>query len=450
MNMSSSQFWLPVDGLQEVMFYHNPAHYGFVATLQKKVIDGKKAYRQRCFQLSSLPDRLNNLTNTGDLYIGVNRFNQPNRRTVNLIGLTCCFVDLDTYRSQYCDFSPEKQAWALLAYCSDHEIPTPSLIIYSGNGLQVKWLFDSPLSSRALPRWNATQREFVEKLSAFGADPSARDASRMLRFVGSVNSKTGYRVQVLWSSCGDSPRRWSFDTLADEVLPLTRSKIRELQDEQKKAAKVVRDRSDTRAKQRSGLTKFNEQTLWWDRFNDLQILIRLRGYENGIPGGQRNNFLFLFANAVAWQDPKNFHQEVVQIARMYCPDYSQGDVNQTIFSVQQNVERYLMGDKVFFDGEEQDPRYRITNQRIIDALEITPLEERSLKTIISKQEKRARDRNRKRKFTDRETYLERGKNRFVEVLRLHQEGRSYPQIAEILGVSERTVVRDMKKTGGWR
>jgi hypothetical protein len=46
-------------------------------------------------------------------------------------------------------------------------------------------------------------------------------------------------------------------------------------------------------------------------------------------------------------------------------------------------------------GLEIDPRYRLKNQTIIEALEITAEEERELKTIISDDERRRRDRERK-------------------------------------------------------
>ena len=44
-----------------------------------------------------------------------------------------------------------------------------------------------------------------------------------------------------------------------------------------------------------------------------------------------------------------------------------------------------------------DPRYRFSNQRIIEELEITGEEEREMRTIISDDERRRRDRERDEK-----------------------------------------------------
>lgn len=52
----------------------------------------------------------------------------------------------------------------------------------------------------------------------------ARDAARVLRLIGTINSKTGSVVEALTSA--EDP--WPFDRLADEILPLTRAQIRDL------------------------------------------------------------------------------------------------------------------------------------------------------------------------------------------------------------------------------
>ena len=75
----------------------------------------------------------------------------------------------------------------------------------------------------ALPRWNAVQRELVSRLVDFGADPKARDASRVLRLVSTCNTNQPdpelRKVRVLWVEEADGePLLHDFERLAEAVL----------------------------------------------------------------------------------------------------------------------------------------------------------------------------------------------------------------------------------------
>ena len=88
-------------------------------------------------------------------------------------------------------------------HVTDEGIPPASLVVHSGRGVYLKWLLKSPLPQAALPRWNAVQPEIVSRgLADLGADPKARDASRVLRLVATCNTKQSdpelRRVRVVW------------------------------------------------------------------------------------------------------------------------------------------------------------------------------------------------------------------------------------------------------------
>lgn len=87
--------------------------------------------------------------------------------------------------------------------------------------------------------------------------------------------------------------------------------------------------------------------------------------------------------------------------------------------------------------------YRISNQRLIDLVEITSDEERRLCTIISSDTARQRDRERHRVVVGRtrEKYLEQACRRRAEALQLHGGGMSYRQIARQLACSPAEVFR---------
>jgi hypothetical protein len=105
------------------------------------------------------------------------------------------------------------------------------------------------------------------------------------------------------------------------------------------------------------------------------------------------------------------------------------------------------GIKQKFNNQEIDPRYRISNQRLIEILEITRNEERQLKTIISKDEKRRRDRinkmNERREagMQDRNTYLSSAEIKRAQARILRAQGKDWNQIAETVGYASATSAR---------
>ncbi|NYZ70404.1 replication protein, partial [Endozoicomonas sp. SM1973] len=118
------------------------------------------------------------------------------------------------------DKSPEGLTWALIEFCQQEGLPPPSLVLFSGRGLYAKWILTTPVPRQALPRWNACQRELVNRLSEFGADTGAKDASRVLRIVNTVNSKSGERVRVVYvNGSMENPLRYNFEELCETLLP---------------------------------------------------------------------------------------------------------------------------------------------------------------------------------------------------------------------------------------
>jgi hypothetical protein len=131
-------------------------------------------------------------------------------------------------------------------------------------------------------------------------------------------------------------------------------------------------------------------------------------------------------------------------------------------SIIANAHSAANGETVQWNGQQRDTRYRLTNENIIDWLEITSEEEQNLQTIVSgdrKQEiRRLRDRERKEKkrrsegVKPRKEYLaETGNNRrhhrtLAKQLKA-QEGMSSRKIGSELGKSH-TYVKELVKESG--
>ena len=122
--------------------YHDTARTGFFSLL---VAVGKDK-RQDSYRLTDMPTILGMVDQTRDTWLTQAEFMRPNRRVVNLARVGLLFADLDTYRQPWATGrTPEQLAATVLYHCAQEGIPTPSLLVYSGRGIQAKWLLDGTL-----------------------------------------------------------------------------------------------------------------------------------------------------------------------------------------------------------------------------------------------------------------------------------------------------------------
>ena len=392
-----------------------------------------KEARQRSYPVAQLPAILQALDPDIDSYISQAQFFKRNRRVVNLWSVGLCWVDLDTYNTHYGELKPEYAAFAVRMFLQDEGMQAPSMIIHSGRGIYLKWLFEKGIPRDALPRWNAVQATIVRRLQKFGADPNAKDASRVLRLVRTTNTKQDDPdlrvVRVLHVEEQDGqPVRYAFDDFANEILPFSREEIADLRSIRAAAKETIAAVKDPK---RQALWKFSEKTLHWSRFEDLDRLITLRG---GIAEGGREHWLFLMINSALASGqiaPSETYREAEAIARRIDPEFRRG-----------TEAGYRDSDlsSVYARAKHGNQLYKFRNATMIEKLQITSDEERELKTIISRGEKLRRRRVKRREETGAE---QRQRARRAEVHRLRAEGLTIPAIAERLGVGIATVNRDL-------
>lgn len=406
---------------------------------------------QRAYRLSDLPTVIEALDQERDTWISQAEFIKPNRRVVYLLRLNLCFVDLDTYKTPWNGHPPEWLSHRVWGYCLDEGIPAPSLILYSGRGLQVKWLLERPLPRAALPRWNAVQKQLVARLAPFGADPGARDASRLLRLVDTVNTRSGERVRVLWVNEHEGEiQHYNFEYLAETLLPLARETIRE----DRKAKAERRARLTVLPGGKTGnLRAFSGRQLAWDRLEDLRTLAKLRGWmESGVPHGYRSKYLHWCLNFLLLSGAvhsSQLFQEAQALVREVCPDFSK-EVRSILSTLYRKAQAYEAGEKIEFGGRMYPPLYTPKNSTLQELFEIQDAETPHLKTIISAEEAGKRDAERKREqrqrsgAMDRASYLETAEQRRVEARLRRAKGESLREIALALGVSHEGVRQMLK------
>lgn len=388
---------------EEAEFYHDTSRHGFFSLLVS-ASNGRK--KQDSYRLSQMPLVLETLDVNRDTWLSQAEFLKPNRRIVNLARIGLLFVDIDTYREDWATgLSPEQQVNEVLFFCSEEGIPAPSLLVFSGRGLQAKWLLEGTIPRQALPRWNACQRHLVNKLSFLGADPRAKDASRVLRLINTVNSRSKEicRVVHVENTPGrsDSPVQYSFEYLAECLLPLSRKEMEEQRKIKKKFKLIYGNRN-------CNLKAFSSRKLAWDRLEDLRFLANLRG---GVADNQKTQHLFWCLNFLLLSGATNsrlMYYEAAALAKEVNPSWNYR--SQELMSLYAKAKEYEAGEKVEYGGRTFPPLYTPKNDTLINLFKITDQEQQNLKTIISKDiarerhRKRERERRRKAGAVDREVY----------------------------------------------
>ncbi|UVK92698.1 replication protein [Pseudomonas atacamensis] len=427
--------------------YHDRTRAGFFSLL----VDSRGEKRQSSHRLADMPKVLSLLDKKRDTWMSQAEFIRPNRRVVNLLRLGLLFTDLDTYRiPALAGRDPEKLAASVLYFCAEEGVPVPSMLIYSGRGIQAKWLLEGTIPRQALPRWNACQRYLVDHLAHIGADPMAKDASRVLRTVETVNSKSGEVCRVVHVTNGidGQPIRYNFEYMSEALLPTARWTIEQQRQEQGQRRATKKPFLLVPGGKADNLRGFSGRQLAWDRLEDLRKLAELRG---GVVEGQRMQHLFWRLNFLLLSgatNSKQMYHEAAALARELDPQWnSRSKELMTLFS---KAKAYEAGEKVSFGGKDYAPLYTPKNDTLINLFGITADEQHQLKTIVSRVEAAERDRRRhelRRRAAgsvDRQTYLDTAKAKQTQAQALRREGLSVRAIAKLMGVSVMAVSRYIK------
>ena len=129
-------------------------------------------------------------------------------KRVNVAAFSVCFVDIDGKIAGHENMSAEEWKCLVLEFCRLKGIPVPSEIVFTGNGVHVKYFFKCPVSvvsDEVLRLWERLEKMLYELFKEIGADSKATDAARVLRLVGSRNCKPETKDRdVLIVHSGDS------------------------------------------------------------------------------------------------------------------------------------------------------------------------------------------------------------------------------------------------------
>jgi hypothetical protein len=232
---------------------------------------------------------------------------------------------------------------------------------------------------------------------------------------------------------------YEFNKLADQVLPMTQAELHDL-----RVQRALRANKKPQERTQAPPQGFTAATLWEARLTDLQRLRDLR-FMDAEMTDYRHRWLFVAGVGMSWlaSSPQAMRRELFELAAeagSWSEDHAAGKLS----SVVSRTKRAFSGERIEWRGEMIDPRYRLTNQRIIEWLEIDASEEGNMRTLISSDERRRRDRqeheDRRREAgaMSRGEYEGRAAQRREEARRMAAEGLSTSKIAKALEISQRT------------
>ena len=319
----------------------------------------KKHWQQYYFE--GINDLSINL-NDKDVYISQNTFNNRSRRLTHLKELKALYIDIDCYKV---NLSKEATKY-FLENDLYGQIPVPNMLIDSGRGLYYI-IFLENTKVEDLPKWQLVEHYLYEKLKNLGADNKALDATRVLRVVGSTNSKNNELVKVI----DTYDYQYTLDEIIENYIP-------EVNEDRKEKQKPKGVRKKGRKKKFVSL--FNLYNLYYTRFKDIKKLVEIRNYEMT---GYREITLFLiryFLN-VYHGDDDLVMEEVIEINNSFTEPL---EINEVFNATRSGA----IG--------ATESVYKYSNDKLIKLLDITPSEQKEMATIIGKSEKYYRNNKNRR------------------------------------------------------
>ena len=350
-----------------------------------------------------------------DVYISQNTFNNKSRRLIHLKELKALYIDIDCYKMNL-----SKEA---VKYFMENDlygqIPVPNMLIDSGRGLYYI-IFLENTKAEDLPKWQLVEKYLYEKLKDLGADNKALDATRVLRVTGTVNSKNNSIVKVI----DTYDYQYTLDEIIENYIP-------EIIEDRKEKQKPKGVRKKGRKKKFVSL--FTLYNLYYTRFKDIKKLVEIRNFNMT---GYREVTLFLiryFLN-VYHGDDDLVMEEVLEINNSFTEPLEKDEVFKATLSGATRATENV---------------YKYSNDKLIKLLDITPLEQKEMATIISKSEKYYRNNKNRRDNRRNENGLTKRESDKLknerEILDLKRKKYTLKQISEKLNLSIDYVKKVSKK-----
>jgi len=306
------------------------------------------------------------------LYVGQALFRNGRGIARNLGAFTHVWCDLDCYGSD-----PETVMSEVVGKCLSEGIPLPSTFTSSGRGIYLKWLFLDPVfvkkgqSSQRLII--ALNKRMVEVFREFSADSNATDATRILRVPGSVNHKSGTVCHVMH----DTGERYSVSDLKAAFLPFSDEEmasfyVEKRRKKRERKARIISLQAERLARRpkTSGRANFSAKSHAHCIIDDLRKLAEIR-WGGEVREGFRDMFGHIGISALSTcTDAENLLRDAIT----FMGDFLPSDYIETEFEGHSRSAIELV---------RKGQSYRYRTARMVELLDITTEEMKSLSVLVS-------------------------------------------------------------------
>lgn len=284
-----------------------------------------------------------------DYYITVNDLKAHQRIGSNVIAFNGFMVDIDYREKGLTEESALHLAYDIM---KEKNIFQPSMIFSSGRGFWLLWKIETVVNgtNNINRTWQQIQSDLVNAFSGIGADPAVTSPNNLMRLPGSVNQKN-HQATHLIEYTGNS---YTLRNFIDEVSTY----------------------DSTQKKRHSGKINhlFNEHNLNLTRYHDIVKFIELRNFDINF---QRNVLMFLARNFLNLAGINNAEATIQELNQQLTDPLTATELRNL---------------------NKDSKQYHYTNKRLIEVMDITPSEQRQMKTIISSNERARRIKERNRRY----------------------------------------------------
>lgn len=364
-----------------------------------------------------------------DIYMTPNTFLFKKRNSLHIWHFRAIYVDLDIEKA---GLTREQVDKALKKKIEDGIIPPYTLKNETGRGYHLIWrIEDAPAS--ALYSWQEVEDRVIELLVDLGADKSVNDCSRVLRVPGTINSKNKKMCIIL----ENTNRMYMLRNLHD-VLGLKAERERNKQNRLQNKAK---DKTD----KKTVLHRLTPYSLHYARRNDILTICHLRGWDMR---GHREKVLFLYRywTCIFVNDKEISLDETLDINSRFKYPLSESEVEAATRSAEGYYDDYVNSKgEVRMKVSGKYMGFNPRNETLIKFLDITPEEQKHLKTIIDKNEKNNRDKEVKKKKRRNEKGLTAKQQEIIlrneKIQELKKQGYKQKEVAKFLKLNLKMVKR---------
>lgn len=377
----------------------------------------KQQWKQEFFstqQLSQANEYINEHKQY-DSYNSLATFRTTFRNRNNIAIITEHCIDIDNHLSPFSEEQAKEFISQVLEPLYDIAIPTPSLIVYTGRGLQIHFNLSGANDIR---KWELTQRALIERLQKISyehnalleatglkIDSACNDSARVFRTINTTNTKANKTTKALYISNNVYSQNeiienynltWTSEKGKQKGKQHKLNELTGLNKEQ------ILKATQRELKEYKGYAwNYTKETLNQARREDLIKIIELRNVK-GISEGYRNNLL-----SIAVQLERESINDINQLAE-HLLEYN------NYF-----IEPLKTSEVVSWVRSATKKQIHFSNKYIISKLNLTRKEQEQLSTIISRSVKNSRY-----YYKNREALNLRGLERYKPTKLINQTNRN--------------------------